>query len=76
MGALARTDGRMAAVLSVLQITEQKTAVNVSLPSKLREVKERQIVAGRVHFVVSCQNSTDRTKVAREFRRFVVCWSK
>ena len=41
MGALARTDGRMAAVLSVLQITEQKTAVNVSLPSKLREVKER-----------------------------------
>ena len=62
----------MAAVLSALQITEQKTAVNVSLPSKLREAKERQIVAGQVHFVVSCQNSTDRIKVAREFRRFVV----
>jgi hypothetical protein len=75
MGALARTDGRIAAVLSALKITEQKTAVNVSHPSELGEVKERQIVAGQVHFVVSCQNSTDRIKVAREFRRFVVCWS-
>ena len=76
MGALARTGVRMAAVLSALLITEQKTAVNVSHPSKLGEVKERQIVAGQVHFVVvSFQNSIDRTKVAREFRRFVVCWS-